>query len=170
MPDARMFGGVPIMVILPPIKDAHASGIKSLDGAVFVSRATLTTAGNKIATAPILFMKADIRPTPNMMIKVKRAEFWPASRTIYRAIVSATPLRVMPPLTMKTAQTVITAGLANPENACSRSTKPVNTRAARTIIAITSTRNFSLTNRMIAPTSMLNIRMFSKLNKYCLLC
>ncbi len=159
-----MFGGVPIMVIFPPNRDAHARGISSFEGAVLVSLATLTTAGNNMATAPMLFINADIKPTPTMMTTVRRAEFWPAIRTINRAIESATPLRVSPPLTIKTAHTVITAGLAKPENASSIFTKPVRTNAASTIIATTSTRNFSVTNKTIAPARILKIRMFSIVN------
>ena len=43
-----------------------------MDGDVFISRATLTTAGSKIATAPILFMKADMTPTVSIIRIIKR--------------------------------------------------------------------------------------------------
>lgn len=154
------------MVIFPPIREAQASGINNLEGGVFVSRATLTTAGSKIATAPILFIKADIKPTPTIINTVIRAVLFPANRTTCRAIESATPLRVNPPLTMNTAHTVITAGLAKPENASSMLTKPVRTSATNTIMATTSTRSFSLTNRMTAPASMISTRMLSTLKLF----
>ena len=67
-----MLGGVPIMVMLPPSSDAQARGMSSLEGGMSVSRATLITAGSRMATAPMLFIKADMTPTVTMISTVSR--------------------------------------------------------------------------------------------------
>jgi hypothetical protein len=51
---------------------------------------------------------------------------------------------------MKTAQMVMTAGLLNPETACSGVMSPVRASDTMTMRATTSTRTRSVTNRVIA--------------------
>ena len=82
--EARMLGGVPIKVILPPRREAKESGMSSFEGGILAWRATLTTAGRRMATAPMLFIKADMVPTVNMMTTVRRAGLLPAKRKIAR--------------------------------------------------------------------------------------
>ena len=63
---------------------------------------------------------------------------------------SATPV-VQRAADDKDSANVITAGLEKPENASSAVTRPVKTRATKTSMATTSTRSFSLMNRIRAP-------------------
>ena len=59
----------------------------------------------------------------------------------------ATPVLANPSLSMNIAQTVITAGLLNPDTASEVSSTPVNANAANTRSAVTSILTFSVTKR-----------------------
>ena len=67
-----MLGGVPIKVILPPNRAAKARGIRNFDGGVSIFSEMAMTAGNKMATAPMLFITADINPAVIMRMTIKR--------------------------------------------------------------------------------------------------
>ena len=65
-----MFGGVPILVFIPPKIDANARGIKNLEGDQFIFWHIPKVTGKSIAIAPILFMNED--RTTAIPIKITR--------------------------------------------------------------------------------------------------
>ena len=97
---ARILAGVPIRVIVPPNRDENESGIKSFETGILVCFATLTTAGNNIAVAPTLFIKADIRPQVSIMTVIRRISLFPESRKMNFPRISATPVLNNPPETI----------------------------------------------------------------------
>lgn len=103
------------------------------------------TTGNSSAATPTLFMKADITPAVSIITAISRSSPVPARRKTWRPIRLATPVRDRAPLRMKTAQTVITAGLLKPDIASAGVTRPIRARAASTSRATTSTLSHSVT-------------------------
>ena len=89
-----------------------------------------------------------------MITVTSQASLLPESFTTSRPTTLPTPVRVSPPLRMKTAQTVTTAGLLNPAKASPGWTNPLTATAPRTSRAVTSigihsvTRNTMATNKI----------------------
>ena len=97
---AKILGGVPIRVMLPPISEEKASGISSRDRGILACREMPTTAGSRTAVAPMLFIKADILPQVIMITATKRGSLLPARRMIRSPSMSATPVMNKPPETI----------------------------------------------------------------------
>jgi hypothetical protein len=58
---------VPMTVHVPPSMDANAKGIKSFDGLIRSLRAIAITGETYMAVTVVLFMKADVMPTIDMI-------------------------------------------------------------------------------------------------------
>ena len=54
-----IFGGVPMAVFIPPKMQANAKGIKNFEGCQSIFWHIFKVIGNKIASAPMLFIKDD---------------------------------------------------------------------------------------------------------------
>ncbi len=108
---------------------------------------SMTTGIIKAATAT-LFMMADMAPALIMTTTTRRVSLRPASRNTTRPIRLATPVRVSPPLRMKTAQTVTTAGLLKPARASFGVTSPVRATTPSTSRAVTSMGIHSVTRKI----------------------
>ena len=136
--------------------------MSNLEGGIRNWRLMDNTAGIKIATAPTLFIKADITPAVSMMTAKIHCGRGPATCNIRTASISAMPVWCTAPLMINTAQTVMTAGLENPAKASREEISPVKIRANNTSKATTSTCTFSVTKSTIAPAKILSTSMFSK--------
>ena len=75
------------------------------------------TTGSISAATATLFMIADMTPAVTIITMIIRVSLLPASRKTKRPMAFATPVRVKPPLRIKTAHTVTTAGLLKPDRA-----------------------------------------------------
>jgi hypothetical protein len=65
-----IFGGVPIVVFIPPKIQAKANGIRNLDGCQSIFWQIFKVIGNKIARAPILLINEErIAAINNKQIK-----------------------------------------------------------------------------------------------------
>ena len=111
-------------VIIPPSSDPNASGMRSFDALMRTLRDMDTTAGMSTAVAPTLFITPDIRPTDVINRPVSRVLLDPAMASRRSPSKLATPVRNSPPLTIKMAHTVMTAGLLKPENASAGVIRP----------------------------------------------
>jgi len=140
--------------------------MRNFEGERLVRRAISITTGSIMATTPTLFKNADIKPALSMIAAIKRASPLPAMRNTCRPILLAIPLRASAPLMMKTAQTVMTAGLLKPESASVGVTRPVIANVPKTIRAMTSTRMRSLISRSKAPPTMINTCAISGVNGF----
>ena len=114
--------------------------MRSLDGAVPVLREMSMTTGSRRAATPTLFMNAERKAEVSMITRTSRNSPRPATRTTCSPSNPATPVRVRPPLRMNMAQTVMTAGLLNPDRASRGVTRPLIARPASTSSATRSMR------------------------------
>ena len=119
---ARMFGGVPTCVAVPPRMAPNASGMNIRDGARWARRARLATAGISTAVAAMLFMNIERTPATSMTATIRGASRLPTKRWMAPPTRSATPVCINPALTMKIDSIVITADEAKPVNAWSTAT------------------------------------------------
>ena len=97
---------------------------------------SMTTGSIKAATAT-LFITADMTPAVTMITAIMKASLRPIIFRTKRPMMLATPVRVKPPLMINTAHTVITAGLLNPDSACTGDTRPVSATEPRASSAVT---------------------------------
>ncbi len=74
---ARMFGGVPTSVVVPPRIAPKARGMNNLDGASPARRAMVATAGINTAVAAMLFMKAERTPQVIINTMIRRVSLLP---------------------------------------------------------------------------------------------
>ena len=111
---ARMLGGVPTRVVVPPRMAPKASGMKSREGDSPARGARVATAGISTAVAAMLFMKAESTPATSMSTMIRRISLLPTRRWIWAAMPSATPVSKSAAPRMKTDSMVMTAGDENP--------------------------------------------------------
>ena len=119
---ARMFGGVPTSVAVPPRIAPNASGMNSRAGARCARRARLATAGMSTAVAAMLFMNIERTPATSMTATISGTSRLPTKRWMAPPTRSATPVCISPALTMKIDSIVITADDAKPEKASGTAT------------------------------------------------
>ena len=110
-----MFGGVPIIVIMPPRMLAKAMGNSRMVGDRWRSTAVFSATGSMSASAPTLFMKADKIMTTSERLKICWSWFFVKGITL-REIWSTTPELRSARLMISTAATVTTAGWPNPSS------------------------------------------------------
>ncbi len=110
-----MFGGVPIIVIMPPRILANAIGNSRMVGERWRSAAVFSATGSMSASAPTLFMKADKTMTTSERLKMCGIWFFVNGITL-REIRSTTPELRSARLMISTAATVTTAGCPNPSS------------------------------------------------------
>ena len=120
--------------------------MSSRDGGLPLRRAMSMVIGSINAATPMLFMNAESTPAVTMIVRTMRASPCPAKRMTWRPITPATPVDVRPALRMNMAQTVMTAGLLNPDSASVVLTRPVTAIAPSTSSATRSMRSFPVTN------------------------
>ena len=128
----NILNGVPINVFKPPIREEKASGINNFDGWRLVRRAISIRTGKNRDATPILFMNPDRMPLVSMMIVSSFTSLSPANCRKNLPSLLAKPVLANPPLRIRTAQTVITAGLLNPDKASVGVINPLMERLART--------------------------------------
>lgn len=146
-----MFVEVPIRVQTPPNIEAKESGISSFEGLIPASRANPRTIGRKMATAAVLLMKAETRPTGAMR------ETSVGRRPRRPTLVSRLPRRLTAPvwtrpaLSTNMAATVTVAVLLKPEMACSGVRIPLTRSVDSTRSATRSTGRRSVAKQATAP-------------------
>ena len=110
-----IFGGVPIIVIIPPKILAKARGMRMILGDRFCLTDVFSATGSMSANAPTLFIMAE-----NMEATLLKLEIWATlyfeKGIIFRAMRSTTPELLSARLIISTAATVITAGCPKPMN------------------------------------------------------
>ena len=141
---ARMFGGVPTSVVVPPRIAPKESGMNRRDGAIPLVRAALATAGNNTAVAAMLFMKAESSPAPTMMTMMSGTSRPPMSAFSRSPTKSASPVFSIAVLTKKIDSIVMTAGEENPVKASAGVTNPASVRTTRPRNAVRSMGSFSV--------------------------
>ncbi len=123
MPEAMMFGGVPISVTMPPRMVAKASGISVTPGGRPALRAASTSMGIRRASAATLLMIAEsAAPMPPVMAICRLVGRW--SLTSRRVTSVNAPEFSKARETTSTSATMTTAGSAKPEKAFSCGTSP----------------------------------------------
>lgn len=111
-----ILGGVPMVVFIPPKMHANAKGIRNLDGCQSIFWHTLRVMGNKIAKAPILFIKEE----RNAAINNNEIKNWSSVNFLVPIIFPTKPVKpefFKPWLITRTRATVRTAGWENPKKA-----------------------------------------------------
>jgi len=147
-----MLVDVPISVHTPPNIEANESGINSFEGLTFVSRATPSTIGKKIATAAVLLMKADIAPIISIVVTTDSQKLCLPIVTSAEPKKLTAPVLNNPALRTNIAPTVTVAVLLKPEIPSSGEMVLLNNSAAMTKSAIKSTGSFSVAKRTTAAT------------------
>src|SRR5690606_42072061 len=146
-----MFVDVPISVHVPPNIAAKESGIKTFDPLIFISLATLSITGMKIATMGVLFTKADRIPINAIVAIMPTQNPYLWKKLIILTLAASTkPVLINAPLTTNNAAIVTVASLLKPETPSSTVIIPVTIRKAININATRSTGTFSVANKMIA--------------------
>jgi len=140
--------------MLPPIMALKERGISSFDGLIPISRAILRVAGSITATAAVLLIKPEDRPTISINIKRTLVSLPRPLRTSFSLMVEMTPVRTRPALRMNIAATVMVAWLLKPAMASSGVTRPNTTRAMRIPTDTRSTGTLSETNSISAAMRM----------------
>ena len=78
VPLTIMFGGVPTIVMIPPIPAANAKGINWRDAGILATAQIPTTTGSKAAVVPVLDKNADIVAVTTMIASIKPFSLVPA--------------------------------------------------------------------------------------------
>ena len=74
-----IFGGVPISVSIPPMREAKAMGMSSREGLILALQARLTATGRKMAVVPVELMKADSTATVSISATKSLVSLVPAT-------------------------------------------------------------------------------------------
>ncbi len=119
------------------------------------------TIGMSMAVAPMLLMKEEKKALVSMMVATSRGSLLPAMRIRRSPSGPRAPVLLRAALITNMAATVITAGLAKPENACSAVTRPVKARVSSTIRLTRSMRTQSVANKTMAASRMSRTRTIS---------
>ena len=106
-------------------------------------------------------VNADMTPALSMMTTIIEISLLPAIRRTKPPMMLATPVWVRPLLRMKTAQTVMTAGLLQPDRASAGVTSPVTAEAHNTSSATISMGIHSVTKNSTAAAKILSTKMIS---------
>ncbi len=77
---ARMLGGVPTRVVVPPRMAPNARGMNSRPGASPARGPMVATAGISTAVAAMLFMNADSTPATTIRTTINRVSLEPTMR------------------------------------------------------------------------------------------
>ncbi len=119
--------GVPITEPRPPSSVAKDTGISSDEAGMPCRAPTASTMGMTSARAPILFMNTEIAAeSTNSAKSVARG---PVCDGQARPMASSRWLRLSTPMMRRISSTVMTVGLAKPENTAPSGTRP-STKAA----------------------------------------
>ena len=99
-PVTMTFGGVPIMVMVPPTLAAIARGINSLEAGILAAWQMPTITGIRHATVPVLEETEDRMIVTSMIAPIRRISPVPAFLTTAMPIASARPvLNIAAPIT-----------------------------------------------------------------------
>ena len=146
---AIIFPGAPISERLPPIAAANTSGIRNLERLYPDFAAIPTTTGISTAAVPVLDSTPLITPTITMIATISILSVL-ANRVTKLPILFAIPVSNRAPPTMNIATNKITLLSINPAKAVPTSKTPVTTRPIHTIMEVTPSGSFSITNITIA--------------------
>ena len=119
-------------------------------------QAMLAVTGKRMATAPVVLMKAESMATTTMMMISSLTSLVPAIRLKRLPTISATPVCTNPLPTTKSAATMSTTEFEKPASASAGVSRPVNISAMIVNSATISRRIHSLMNRAIAPARIPN--------------
>ena len=151
------FGGVPIMVMVPPTLAAIARGISSLEAGIFAALAIPMITGMRHATVPVLEDTADRAMVTTMIAPMSGTSFVPALFTTQRPTASARPvLNMAAPMTNMPPKRT-TVELERPAYTCLDGSTPRIPRAVQAAIAVTASGISSVTNRNAATASTHNV-------------
>ena len=78
VPLTMILGGVPTIVMIPPIPAANAKGINWREAGIFATAQIPTTTGSNAAVVPVLDKNADIVAVTTMMASIKPFSLVPA--------------------------------------------------------------------------------------------
>ena len=78
VPLTMILGGVPTIVIIPPIPAANAKGINWRDAGILATAQIPTTTGSNAAVVPVLDKNADIVAVTTMIASIKPFSLVPA--------------------------------------------------------------------------------------------
>jgi hypothetical protein len=152
------FVEVPTKVQAPPNSDAKDKGINILEGLSPQRRANSMVTGKKIATAAVLFIKADTKATTIIKRKVVQKALLPLKRVIHPAASSKTPVFWSPALSTNMAATETVATFEKPAIPCSGVKMPDAKSTVITRAATTSTLSLSVTKRQMVTTTTTSVK------------
>jgi len=146
----------------PPNMEAKESGSKSRPAWKPQSLAMVSITGRKIATAAVLLMKADKRPTISIITTSTSQKLTRPSRARLLPSRLTEPVLNRPADSTNMAPTVTVAGLLKPATASSGAIMPDSSMAPMMIMAVRSTGSRSVANRITAESTSPHTRMISR--------
>ena len=132
-----MFGDVPICVMVPPIREPKASGIRYCETGLSRRSAAWIATGMNTPNAPTFFTNADMNvtaPVSALTCSVVESK----TRSTRRMALSITPDSATARLTTSTDAMMMITELEKPLNALSAGTTPHSTAAERQMAATRS--------------------------------
>ena len=152
-PVTMTFGGVPIMVIVPPTLAAIARGMSSLDAGILAAWQMPTITGIRQATVPVLEDREERTIVTSMIAAMSGISFVPAFLTTATPIASARPvLNIAAPMTNMPPKST-TVEFESPAYTCLDGSTPRMPSAVQAAIAVTASGISSVTNRNAATAS-----------------
>ncbi len=152
-PLTATFVDVPMSVQVPPRIEAKAIGRRSLDALTLAFLARPMTGPTSMAVTVVLFMKAEVPPTPPISSKSRRFSPPLASFTSRAPMASTTPVSCSAPLSTKIDARMMMISSLNPWNASETESTPEPTSASSRISVMMSTEMISMANSTTATTS-----------------
>ena len=146
---AIMLPGAPMSERLPPIAAANTSGIRSRERLKPLFDAMPMTTGISTAAVPVLLSTPLIKPTMTMIATIKPRSVL-ANFVTMPPISLAMPVSNSAPPTMNIATKRMTLLSMKPENAVFTSSTPVTHNPTQTIMLVSPSGIFSVTNMMMA--------------------
>src|SRR5688572_25977185 len=157
-----MFVEVPITVQVPPKIEANATGINIFEGLSLSFLHILTTGATYIAVTVVLFMKAEVKLTVDMMYVGNHRIRLLGILMKLSPIISKTPAFCMAAPTTKIDASMIIKSLPNPLNASAGVRIPSEVNTMRRAMVIKSTENLSVAKSMIAINNKLKTNAISR--------
>ena len=156
-----MVGLAPTSVMVPPMMAQKPMGIKIRDMGTPILLAIRWAAGKNRAAAPMFCIMLEIMPTVPDMRVITFFSLLPASLIMGPATLFITPVLSSPAPMIITAIMEQTALLLNPTKASLGDTRPIRGSMTIIIIPTTSTLTHSKTNRIIAKTRTIIVKIIS---------
>ena len=146
-PTAIMFGGVPTIVMVPPVFAATAKPISKGEHGILAATQIPISTGIKQATVPVFEAKDDMRIVSSIMAIMRGSSLVPTLRTTEFPIVCANPESNMAAPTTNIPANNTTVELDKPEKTSDGDNTPKKPKATLAPMAVTAKGISSVTNK-----------------------